>query len=276
MRKWLLAGVIALSGIVGPALAQDRHRELVTMEAGEEREVFGTSFRAEEPTTAIFALTSEMVTAAVLSGALSQGNSRAREGEALVTAIDGQGTRRYGFDAQRLSASLPIQWQSAAEPPLAALYAHQQRRAFWGLIEPVGVNAAAPIAPEAEAFRRAYLGNSTVLALRQKAAGDRAALATLTVQRFAEAAAAGDAAVLADLIDPMPFSEANPDPARWQAARAAFAAQLAADGSLARALATPATASAGNPDSFELGGTFRIALVMRDRAMFVAAVEPIR
>lgn len=274
MHKWLLTGAFALSGFAGQVQAQARHSELVTIAAGEEREVFGITFRADEPATAIIALSSELVTAAVLSGALTQGEMRAQAGEALVTPIDGQRTRRYGFDAQRLSASLPPQWQGAAEAPLADIADSQRRRAFWGMIEPVGVNAMAPVAPEAEAFRSAYLGNATILSLRRAAGGNRAQLASMTVQRFADALKAGDAATVADLIDPAPFSAASADPAVWLPARQSVAGRLAADSVLVQALARGTSANAEGT-SFEAGGAFRIALVERDRALFVAAVEPL-
>lgn len=277
-RALVSAIVLALAA---PAAAQADSRALLSLGAGEEVVMFGTTYRAAEPTRAVVVQSSELVTAAVLEGRLAEGATEARGGEALVTPIDGARTRRYGFDAGRLAASLPLQWAEEAEAPLAALAERQRRRAFWGLIEPIGVNAAAPVTPEAEAFRHAYLGNPTILGLRRAAAGDRNALASLTVQRFAEAVVAGDAAVMADLIDPVPFTQASADPAIWRPARAAFAARLAADGGLASAFAAstaaiPASASPDDPVSFDLGGAFRIGLVMRDRAMFVAEVEPIQ
>lgn len=245
------------------------------MAAGEEREIFATSYQATQPVRAVVVLSSEMVTAAVLEGTLESGGRSAGPGQALVTTIEGDRTRRYGFDAARLAASLPPQWQGEAEADLLDLAERQRRRAFWGLIEQVGTNATAPVSREAEALRRTYLGNPTVLGLRRAAGGDRALLASLTVQRFAQAMAARDAAVIADLLDPLPFSDAYPDPAVWQPARAAFARHLAADEALARALSAPATSTSADSASFDVGGAFRVALVMRDRAMFVTAVEPL-
>lgn len=266
---------LIITGLPTNAQAQSADRMLVTLAAGEEASHYGVSYRAAVATRAVLVQSSELITAAVIEGTLVQGDVAAQAGQALVTPIDAGRTRRYGFDAARLAASLPPHW-TQTEAPLAALAQVQRRREFWGLIEPVGINAAAPVAPEAEAFRRAYLGNDTILSLRRAAGGNRATLASLTVQRFAEAVAAGDAATIADLIDPMPFSEANGDPAIWLPARAAFAARLASDGALARALAVPVAASTDNPQSFDLGGAFRVGLVMRDRAMFVAEVEPIQ
>ena len=285
-----IAGALACAAsaaIALPAAAQQhpdapvRDRMLVTFgadadgqEAAGETVLHGVSYRAEGATRALVVVSSELVTAAVIEGRLAQGGIAARAGEALVTPIDGNRTRRYGFDAARLAATLPPAWQAEAAAPLAALAERQRRRAFWGLVEPVGVNAAAPVAPEAEAFRRAYLTNPTVLALRREAAGDRAALARLTLARFAGALAAGEADVVADLIDPAPFTDADADPAVWRPARLAFARRLTADSALRDALAA-GIAAGPDASSGEAGGAFRIGLVLRDRALFVAAVEPL-
>lgn len=280
MLRWLLATGLAVAGALTatPLMAQMAQRQLVIMTAGEQRELFGTSYRAVEPARAVVVLSSEMVTAAVLEGTLEQGGITAQAGEALVTPIESNRTRRYGFDARRLAVSLPPQWAAEAGAPLARLAERQRRRAFWGLIEPVGVNATAPVAPEAEAFRSSYLANDTVLALRREAGGDRRQLATLTVQRFTSALAAGDAGTIANLIDPLPFTRASEDPAVWLPARRRFATELAADRTLADALAAGITAAGDGTDTaiFEAGGTFRIALVQRDRALFIAAVEPLK
>ena len=267
-----------LMAIATPAAAQDaaaaNGRELVTIAPGGSAQVMGLTYSSAEGATAIVVLSSELQTAAVVSGTLEIDNSRARAGSALLTPIDGGKTRVFGFDAARLAATLPPAWSQAAAEPLHLLAAGQRRRKFWGLIEPVGVNAVAPAAPQAEAIRSTYLGNATILALRREARGDRGKLAGLTARRFAEAVAAGDARAIADLIDPKPFTDASNDPAVWQPARDAFARRLAGDKALKSAMAAPLAASAGATDSFDAGGAFRIALVVRDRAMFVAAVEP--
>jgi hypothetical protein len=266
---------ICMAGLAVQAKAGDSSdRQLVTIAAGTPLEIGGIAYSSAEGAQAILVVSSELQTLAVVSGTVAAAGLVARAGKALVSPIDRGTTRLYGYDAARLAATLPPDWPEIAAP-LEALAAKERRRRFWGMVEPVGVNAAAPVAPQAEAFRRAYLGNGTVLALRREAKGDRQALAALTVRRFAEAVAASDAATIADLIDPKPFSDASPDPAVWLAARSAFARRLTSDGALARALAAPVTATPGTEGSFDAGGAFRIALVMRDRALFVAAVEPV-
>jgi hypothetical protein len=273
-KSWIAAGLAILTLVPAAAAAQGQARSLIALEAGEMAELFGTTFRAAEPTTALVTVSSELVTAAVIKGRLFEGGVEARAGEALVTPIDGRRTRRYGYDAARLVASLPPAMRAEAAAPLAAIAERQRRRAFWGLIEPVGVNAAAPVAPEVEAFRSAYLANPTVLALRREAAGDRGRLAELTLARFAGALAAADAAIVADLIDPAPFTAADPDPAIWRAARLAFARSLTGDAALTRAFAAGVRADAEG-SSGEAGGAYRVGLVLRDRALFVTAVEPL-
>jgi hypothetical protein len=273
-----LAACLAIGAtcLAGHAQAQSEQRQLLTLAAGEDVELLGTTYHANRDASAIVVVSSELVTAAVIEGSLVQDGIAAEAGEALVTPIDGQRTRRYGFDAQRLLASLPPQWIAAAEAPLEAIAEHQQRRAFWGLVEPLGTNATAPFTPQAEAFRQAYLANRTVLGLRREAAGDRNRLAALTLQRFAAAVVAGEEAVIADLIDPMPFSNASSDPEVWLAARRAVVRQLLADGALGQTLAntgTPEISADGTVS--QTMGAVRVGLVMRDRAFFVAAVEPL-
>lgn len=278
MGKLLVALGLAVGFALGtaPVQAQDQPagRQLVSLAAGEEVALYGITFRAEVNARAIVLVSSELVTAAVIEGTLLQGHVAARAGEALVTPIDGSRPRRYGYDARRLIASLPPHWMSGTQAALEQLSDRQARRAFWGLIEPVGTNAAAPVTPQAEAFRQAYLGNETVLGLRRAAAGDRQTLAALTLQRFVEAVTAGDREVIAHLLDPLPFSNASSDPAIWLPARQLVADRLLADDALAGSLAQGAIAAVDESGTVAVGG-FRIGLVMRDRAMFIAAVEPL-
>ena len=275
--------VLALAG--GPAAAQDLAaaggaqpaRQMLDLAAGESVAVGGVVLQARQDSRAVAVTSSELVSVAVISGDLVAGGAAAGPGQALVTPIDGTRTRRYGFDARRLAASLPPIWQERLEAPLAELAHRQRSRAFWGLVEPVGVNAVAPVAPAAESFRAAYLTNPTVLELRRAAAGDRDRLASLTLERFVTALRGREEEALAALIDPVPFMQASEQPQVWQAARTAFARQLASDALLVQALSAggPEPAAASGDPVFEIGGAFRIALVQRDRAFFIAAVEPV-
>lgn len=274
-RGFFAVCVLAWPSAIPAQNEPNSERRLLTLADGEKATVFGAGYQARRATLALVSLSSEFVTVAVLSGELVQGKTTARSGQALVTPIDGKAPRRFGFDAARLAATIPPQWAADTTAPLAQLAASQKRAKFWGLVEPAGVNTAAPVSPQIEAVRQSYLGNATVVALRQAAQGKPQTLAGLTATRFAEALAAGDAHAVADLIDPKPFTDTGAEAGAWQAARLAFAQKLTGDESLKAAMAAPPSAATGMPEAFDAGGAFRIQLVARDRAMFVAAVEPL-
>ena len=252
------------------------HRRMLKLADGESLSAFGVEIHAQTPTVAVLSLSTEMVTIAVVSGQLAIGATRARAGEALVTPIDGSQTHLFGYDAERLAASLPPAWAQEMTAPLQQLALRQKRLKFWGLIEPVRINATSPSAPNVEIVRQSYLGNETIIGLRRAAHGQPQALAGLTVKKFAESLAAGDATSVAHLLDPKPFTDSGADEASWQAARLGFAQNLVKDAVLRHAMAALPDANATSGNSFEAGGAYRIQLVMRDRAMFVSAVEPIQ
>lgn len=255
----------------GTAFA-DPAREMIRLEAGEERVVQGSNVRASTPSLALVSLSSEFATIAVIDGALSLGEQSAKSGEALVTTIDSGTTQKLRFDARRLAVSLPPQWLADAQAPLDAIAARQKRQRFWGLIEPAGINASAPVSPEMETVRASYLVNPAITALRQEAKGEPVKLAALTAKRFATALAARDTKTVAALIDPKPFTDTGADADAWQKAREGFAAQIADDAMLAAAMSAEPVAVADDQTAFDAGG-YRIRLVPRDRALFVQSVE---
>jgi len=257
------------------ASAAPPSRQLLTVPPGGSATVAGLKLDAAEASVAIVNLSSEFATVAVISGRISADRHDARAGEALLAPLDGGKIRRFGFDAQRLAATLPAEWALQTAAPLQAIARRHQRQRFWGRIEPVSINAGAPVAPELEGVRQSYLANPTIAELRRTAAGDPVRLAGMTASRFAAALVAGDAAAVADLIDPKPFTDTGTDTAAWQAARAAFARKLAADPVLQGAMASAPTPVAGDQTAFDAGG-YRIRVIPRDRAMFVAAVEALR
>lgn len=282
MRRGLIA-ISLLHGLpmaagVAPALAQkatQSDRQLLTFAAGDSKDVQGVALRAVAPGSALLLTSSELITVAVIDGALTSGRLTAHAGQALVLTIDGGKISRFGFDAERLGATMPPEWAGDAVPKLAALVAHQKRRRFWGLDEPARVNASAPVSASVEAVRVTYLGNDTVVALRREANGNLDTLAQLTAKRFAEALAARDAGTVADLIDPKPFTDSGASRATWQMARLNFAQTLTQDDSLVAAMASEPTPVADDKSSFDAASAYRIRLVPRDRAIFIAAVEPL-
>jgi hypothetical protein len=279
-RAWGGIAGVFLALVLSPCGAsaqvkQFEGRQLIELPDGQDATVFGTTYKASGPTVAIAVTSSELITIAVVIGALAQNKAVAREGEALVSRIDGGTPQRFGFDAARLAATLPPDWTRVATEPLREIAARQKRARFWGRIEPVNLNASAPVPPQVEAVRQTYLGNDTIVALRRAAGGKPQVLAGLTVKRFAEALAAGKAGVVADLIDPKPFTDTGAEALAWRAARLTFARRLTGDAALVQAMATPPVGEAADATSFDVAGAYRIHLTLRDRAMFVTAVEPL-
>lgn len=270
--KWL--GLIGPVLIAGSASAQDAigQRRLVTVAAGETITLAGEVYRASTPLVAVTSLSSDLATLAVLDGTVAGDRRRGRAGDALVTVLDSGKTMRFGFDAQRLAATLPAAWIGQAGPLLDRIAARQRRQRFWGRIEPAALNASAPSTPQVETVRAGYLANETVAGLRRAGKGNPQALAAATATRFAQALAAGDAETAGALLDPKPFTDSGAEPATWQAARLSFARRLTGDPQLAAVFAAAPEPVAGDQTAFAVG-PYLLRIVPRDRAMFVAAVE---
>lgn len=142
----------AAQQVNGDSVGAADGRELINLADGETRVLNGLSYGGHGRVLAILVTSPELTTAAVLEGELTGGGRLARPGEALVTTSDGK-TRRFLFDAARLAASLQPDWATQARPPLDRIAAVQRRQHFWGRIEPVGINAAAPRGARVEAAR---------------------------------------------------------------------------------------------------------------------------
>jgi hypothetical protein len=250
----------------------DDNRRLVKLAAGEEITAWGIAVKASEPSTLLLSLSSEFATTAVLDGTVAQGGQMGKPGDALVTALDGNQTQRLQFDARRLAGTLPPEWLADAKSALDAIAVKQAKQRFWGLIEPVNLNASAPVSPVIEPVRSSYLSHDAIVSLRRGAKGNPQALAALTAKRFAAALATQDAATVSALIDPKPFTDTGASAEAWQAARARFAAKLIGDAGLTRAMAGEPTAVPNDQTAFD-AGRYRIQLIPRDRALFVMSVE---
>jgi len=288
MNGWNLALAVLAAPVwchVGAAAAQHvtdnsaGNRSLLRMADGESRSIYGVDYAAEGAVLAILVPSSELISVAVLEGRLSARNQSAGAGGVLVITIDSGETAALRFDAARLAATLPPAWATAASPALDSIAARQRRQLFWGRLEPVGANAAAPVVQNTEALRVTYLAEAAVVELRRAAAGNVDTLAQLTAERFAAALGNGDIATVAALIDPQPFLATGQGPAIWQAARTAFATRLTQDSGVRTALtgATVAPVTPGENALFRAGAPdrqpFHIALVARDRALFVISLE---
>ena len=251
----------------------DPGRRLLRLADGETDQLLGVTYRAHGPVQAVVVLSSEFATVAVIDGRLDGGGQVAGAGEALVTPVERGRTRRFVYDAERLRLTLNPEWLATAGEPLQRVAERQRRARFWGRLEPVEVNATAPVSPVLENVRAGYLANEAVAQLRRDSQGDRQRLAALTAARFARALAGGDAAVVAALIDPQPFTDTGATPPEWQGARMDLARRLTSDRALVQAMGATPEPDAAQPDSF-LVGRYRMTLVARDRAVFVASLEP--
>lgn len=275
MRYGGLAISLALIGASASAVgAETPGRQLLKLDAGASTAVAGADVTADAPSMVLVSVSSEFATVAVIAGRVREGGVIAGPGEAIILPLDGGKARRFGYDARRLAATMPPQWAGDTAAALDGIAARQRRARFWGRLEPVNLNASAPVAPALEGVRASYLGNAAIVALRREAKGDGKMLATLTANKFAAALAAGDDQTVADLLDPKPFTDTKVATRDWQASRFAFAHGLGKDEAMRSALAgnTP-VAEPPNPLWFVVNG-YRLKLVQRDRALFVEALEP--
>ena len=150
-------GIVAATLAAVPAMAAAQpatqgERQLLSLADGESRTIGAVSYTAHGDVLAVLVPSPELLSVAVLDGQLAAGDRSAGAGEALVTTADGR-TRRFGFDAARLAASLRPDWAARARPPLDRIASTQRRKLFWGRLEPAGINAAAPRGPRVEAAR---------------------------------------------------------------------------------------------------------------------------
>jgi hypothetical protein len=264
--------------MVGATLVSDQ--VIVSMSAGERIRLADQELVAETDGRALIALSTEFLTVAVTAGRLRLGDGPVAEpGQALLLALDGARVQRLGFDPRPLSASLTVGARSLLGEDIARLVRAQRRAAFWGGWEPFQVNARAPGAARLEQSRMAYLGTPAIVAQRRQSAQvtnvetrlGRAAGSFLSAWRDR------DAAALAALLDPAPFL-ARAGATDLGQLRARAAAALFSDPSLSAL----GEAQAGTIDA--RGGTvlvaagdrrWRLQFVARDRALFVAALEPV-
>ncbi len=269
-----LAVTTATMLLAGPA-----HAEVIA--PGATVQINGTSYSSTSGATIHPALSSEFASVSVLAGDIRTGNQTAHAGEVLVTPIESGLTERFLFDAAKLARTLSPDMAEAALPLLEPIIARQKRQRFWGRLETVGVNVQAPAPVPAEDIRRAYLSDPVVVELRRFGGGNLAKLTQATALRFVGALAAGDATIIAALIDPKPFTDGNLDSNAWRSARQNFANRLAADQRLVSALGG-ATTVPGPVAAIWLVGpegaapTHRLTLTARDRAVFVSSLEAVQ
>lgn len=272
------SGVLIAADAVDKALAEDR--VAISAGMGERVRMAGLDLHAEGQGRALAALSSEFLTIAVTSGRFRFGSGpSAGPGQALLVALDGDRVQRLAFDARHLSATL----SPAARPLLGAdlerLIRAQRRARFFGSYEPLRVNARSPAPPATETVRTSYLSDPAVVRQRRTSVGVASAEARSrqVADAFLAAFLAGDQPTVASLLDPAPFlllgGEAGVDEGRRDAAAALFADRALVGGLAGAEL----TSVAGDGRSAMLRSPtmqWRLALVQRDRAIFVAGLEP--
>ncbi|MEI9905017.1 MAG: hypothetical protein WDN06_14430 [Asticcacaulis sp.] len=209
---------------------------------------------------------------------MKAGHTGARAGEILVLPIEGRRPERFLFDAEKFRQTLSPMDLAEAAPRLQPSSPGNSRQRFFGLIEPVGLNAQAPAPAPVEAMRRGYLSPDVIVDLRHQAGGDLGKLNSLTARRFVDAAAAGDSATVGALLDPKPFTDASGDAAVWQGARSDFAGRLIRPARPGRARPTPTSIRTGKMPARGSSITvstslYRCASSPATRAVYVAAME---
>lgn len=241
--------------------------------AGTTIDLYGHKYVATENTIALTIVSSEYFGVAVLSGRVEADKARAGPGDILVTPIEQVRTRRYIFDAAALARSLDTAQLARVDKALDTIASLQKRQRFFGRLEQVGVNLRAPGTGLIESFRSVYMAEPAIVDIRRRAKGDAEQRRWLTAETFATALAAGDTKTVAALLDPKPFTDVSIDPQVWQSARTEFAARIIDNGGKAGAGMQPVALS--DPLAYSLDGKFTLRLVDRDRATFVAALEPV-
>lgn len=253
---------------------------VVALSAGEQIRLADQALTAETNGRALVALSSEFLTVAVTAGRLRLGEGPAAgPGQALVLALDGARIQRLGFDPRPLAASLTPGARALLGADVAGLVRARRRAAFWGSWEPFRVNARAPGPAALEQARMAYLGAPAIVAQRRQSAqvADAETRISRAAASFLSAWRERDAAALAALLDPAPFlARAGGSDLGERRARAATA--LLADpslGALAGAQPGAVDARTGTAELTAADRRWRLHLVPRDRALFVAALEPL-
>ena len=260
---------------VGPALT--RSGILVRFEPGDELAVLGLRLRATTPSAAYLGASSEYLAAAVLAGQVVGEGIAAEPGEALVQQIGDSSLERFAYDVDRFLASSSLLIDHDLQAGLEQARTRQAERIWWGLLEPTGFNAQAPVPPAVEAARRDYLLRPAVIAVRQQASGDPAAMSRLVAERFVAAVGARDDATARDLLAPSLFFEGGRGQTEWLTLRAGFARELV-NSDLARRLQGAQITEGDLAGGFALraatGESFRLEQAAFDDMVFVTSLRP--
>jgi hypothetical protein len=208
-----------------PALTQGG--VIATLQAGEHIHPLGLAIEAKNIATLYLSLSSQFLSVACLKGEVSHSQFKARSGEVIVHDYSTKNTDLYAFDIERFLGSTSLVIDRSLRQSLRNTARSQRYKKFFGLLEPVYINAQAPVSPMVEASARDMLLHETIVSLRQQTEGDQRRLSYETAFRFAEALHRRDTDILSALLHPLPFSLSEDKNAEWLSTRHAFATKLA-------------------------------------------------
>lgn len=155
---------------------------------------------------------SEAAYALTIEGSARIGDQSAARGRMLMVAPFNQGIVSERFDARRLHSSMIKAPQSEKLAPVLAslqnLARGQDRGVFLGRLTRTNFNVTTMGSVEQEEDRRARIGGAAIRQARFSAPESVSGSEERIVQLFVQALQSGDAAAVAQFIDPLPFGSA--------------------------------------------------------------------
>ena len=251
---------------------------VASLAEGDELGVFGADLKARADSTVFLALSSEYFVAACLGGAIESGSAAAEPGQVLVLHVDQRSFQTFYFDVERFLATTLLALDPEIRSSLEGAAAAHERLKFWGLLQPLGLNARAPVSPAIEKIRRSYLLTPTVVRLRREGVGDSAKLARLVAERFVGGLVERELEQVQSLLSPQLFQgEAEVyDRETWQMLRLRYAKTLV-EGGLPGDLAEAEFQATEDGNRFRIIAreqTYRLSLTAIDGMYFIDALEP--
>lgn len=188
---------------------------------------------ALEDFSGVLGYASQAAYAIAIEGEARIGDIEAERGRMLLVAPFGEGIVSERFDARRLYEALAEDTQSErVAPVLAALEGLADRQdlgVFFGRLSRTGFNVTTMGSAKAERARRGRVGGTAVREVRYSSPQSITGSERFIVERFAEALASGDAVVVGQFLDPLPYGPGASEQG------GAGARQIAAEALLARA-----------------------------------------
>lgn len=221
------------------------------------------------PGRALAGQAADTIYLAVTSGSLTIQGQTAGAGRIILIEPLKRGHQIQRFDAARLLASLSKDAR-VSHPKLTAdlkaIAARQRIAIFFGRYETTRFNAHNPGSVKAEELRRKIVGSDTIRSIRFGGVKDPAEVERLVVQEFINALIAGDAAKVAELLDPTPYG--GRDLRGGDAARRFAAADLIASRNWRKTITGPPAFDAGKK-TWRVSGRPGVVIRLRPVTDFV-------